>query len=79
MGRAVREARPARRESGTRRCMGTLVLDDLVDDPRVGGTRAEAPGDARPGGEDSRQPTPSATEPRDHPHGDREGGRRRAR
>jgi len=24
--------------------MGTLVLDDLVDDPRVGGPRAEAPG-----------------------------------
>jgi len=60
--------------------MGTLVLDDLADDPRVMGPRTEAPGDSRrPREEDAGQPPPSAPDPRDRQHADREHARRRAR
>ena len=58
--------------------MGTLVLDDLVDDPRVGGTR-EAPGDASRGRDEARQPPPAATDPRDRERADGEDDRRRSR
>ena len=57
--------------------MGTLVLDDLVDDPRVGGAQ-EAPGGSSRRSETSRTP-PTAEDPRDHQHADRDDGRRRAR
>ena len=57
--------------------MGTLVLDDLVDDPRVGGAQ-EAPGGSSRRSETSRTPPPAA-DPRDHQHADRDDGRRRAR
>jgi hypothetical protein len=59
--------------------MGTLVLDDLVDDPRVPGPRTEAPGDSSRVPDDAGQAPPPATDPRDHQHADREHGRRRAR
>lgn len=78
MARAAREARSAPGRSGPRRCMGTLVLDDLVDDPRVGGTR-EAPGDSNRGRDEARQPPPAATDPRDRERADGEDDRRRSR
>ena len=74
MARAVLEAHSLRPEPGARRCMGTVVLDD----PRVGGARAEAPGDSNRGREDARQPPPTAADARDRQHADRGAGRRRA-
>ena len=59
--------------------MGTLVLDDLVDDPRVVGPRTESPGDSSRARDDAGQPPPPATDPRDQQQPDREHGRRRAR
>ena len=56
--------------------MGTLVLDDLVDDPRVGGAQ-EAPGDSSRRSETSRTPPPAA-DPHDHQPADGDDGRRRA-
>lgn len=59
--------------------MGTLVLDDLVDDPRVVGPRTEPPGDSGRTREDAGQPRPVA-DPRDQQqHADREQRRRRLR
>ena len=59
--------------------MGTLVLDDLADDPRVMGPRTEAPGDAGRPREEAGQPPRPATDPRDQQHADREHARRRVR
>ena len=79
MARVARDPRRSSGEKGTRRCMGTLVLDDLVDDPRVGGAR-EAPGDSGRGREDARQQQPPpAADPGEHQHADREDNRRRTR
>ena len=58
--------------------MGTLVVDDLADDPRVVGPRTEAPGDSSRTREDADQARPAA-DPRDRQHADREQGRRRVR
>ena len=58
--------------------MGTLVIDDLVDDPRVGGAR-EAPGDSSRGREETSRTPPRAADPRDRRPADRDDDRRRAR
>ena len=58
--------------------MGTLVVDDLADDPRVVGPRTEGPGDSSRTREDAGQPRPAA-DPRDRQHADREQDRRRVR
>ncbi len=56
--------------------MGTLVYDDLVDDPRVGEVR-EAPGDPSRGGDETNRTPPPAADPRDHQRVDRDDSRRR--
>ena len=61
--------------------MGTLVLDDLVDDPRVVGPHAEAPGDSGRTREDADRPRPAADprEQQQQQHADREQHRRGVR
>ena len=54
-----------RGEPGARRCMGTLVLDDLVDDPRVGGARIGTPGDDGRNRDDASRPRPPAADTRE--------------
>ena len=78
MPRTVRSRRPSVGDPDTRQCMGTLVLDDLIDDPRVGGGR-EAPGDAGGDREDARKPPPGAADSRDSQQAERRDDRRRAR
>ena len=58
--------------------MGTLVLDDLVDDPRVVGPRTEAPGDSSRTRDDTDRPRP-VPDPREQQRADREQSRRGAR
>ena len=67
-----------RGEPGARRCMGTLVLDDLVDDPRVGGARIGTPGDDGRNRDDASRPRPAA-DTRERQHADRGDGRRQGR
>ena len=67
-----------RGEPGARRCMGTLVLDDLVDDPRVGGARIGTPGDDGRNRDDASRPRP-AVDTRERQHADRGDGRRQGR
>ena len=59
--------------------MGTLVLDDLADDPRIGGTRTEAPGDSGRGREDAGQPPETAADSRDSRPAEQRDEHRRAR
>lgn len=68
-----------RGEPGARRCMGTLVLDDLVDDPRVGGARIGTPGDDGRNRDDASRPRPAAADTRERQHADRGDGRRQGR
>ena len=78
MPSTVRSRRSSTEDPDTRQCMGTLVLDDLVDDPRVGGGR-EAPGDSGGDREDARKPPPGGAGPRDSQQAERRDDRRRAR
>ena len=59
--------------------MGTLVLDDLADDPRIEGTRTEAPGDSSRGREDAGEPPATAADSRDGRRPEQRDERRRAR
>lgn len=71
-----RRAPGAAGESGARSCMGTLVLDDLVDDPRVGSARADTPGDMGRTRDEAGQSPPPVADPRAGRHGDPEDQRR---
>jgi hypothetical protein len=74
----VRNPRRSREGRDLRRCLGTLVIDDLADDPRVGTTR-QAPGDSSRGGEGKREPPATAARTPDPQRADHEDGGRRAR